>query len=81
MNNHWYTNYLAYQEGMHTFRYALRPHEKYDAAQAEQFATGLTQPLIVAAAHGPAPTGASWLKVEPATVLVTALKPSADGKA
>jgi alpha-mannosidase len=81
MNNHWYTNYCAYQEGVVTFRYALRPHGEYEPAIAERFATGLTQPLIVDAACGPAPEGTSLLRVEPVDVLVTALKPSADGKA
>jgi alpha-mannosidase len=81
MNNHWYTNYCAYQEGVVTFRYALRPHGSYDAAAADRFGTELTQPLIVSEARGPAPTGASLLRVEPADVLVTAFKPSIDGKA
>ena len=31
MNNHWWTNYKADQEGPTTFRYAIRPHGPYDA--------------------------------------------------
>ena len=30
MNNHWGTNYRAYQEGPVTFRFALGPHAAYD---------------------------------------------------
>ena len=81
MNNHWGTNYRAYQEGEATFRYALRPHKGHDAAAAARFATALSQPLI------PAPAAASdahrtpLLRVDPDDVLVTALKPSDDGQA
>jgi hypothetical protein len=50
LNNHWETNYRAYQDGLITFRYALRPHAAYDAAVAARFATGLTQPLVTTSA-------------------------------
>jgi len=82
MNNHWGTNYRAYQEGVVTFRYALRPHGAYDAAAAARFATGLTQPLIAVPVDADSPTPRSLgLIVEPDDVLVTAMKPSDDGKA
>jgi hypothetical protein len=81
MNNHWGTNYRAYQEGPVTFRYALRPHHGNGAADAERFATGLTQTLVVAPASGPIPTSNPMLRVSPADVLVQSLKPSDDGKA
>src|SRR6185312_8848713 len=50
MNNHWGTNYRAYQEGVVAFRYALRPHSGYDAAAANRFSIGLSQPLLARAA-------------------------------
>ncbi len=81
MNNHWHTNYRAYQEGVVEFRYALRPHTGYDPVAAARFATSLSQPLLPIAASGPAPTNSPWLRVEPADVLVTTLKPADDGKA
>ena len=80
MNNHWHTNYRADQEGETTFRYYLRPHGAYDALAAARFGLETTQPLIVAPARGGKPA-ASRLRVEPDGVLVTALKPSDDGKA
>jgi alpha-mannosidase len=89
MNNHWGTNYRAYQEGVVTFRYALRPHTLhqqtgYDPAAAARFSTGLTQPLVAARAATDAAADAPRLplvRVEPADVLVTALKLSDDGEA
>jgi alpha-mannosidase len=81
MNNHWGTNYCASQEGVVVFRYALRPHLGYDAAAASRFATGLSQPLLAAPATGPVAARSPLLRVEPEDVLVTALKPSDDGKA
>ena len=80
MNNHWGTNYRAYQEGIVEFRYALRPHNGYDPAAASRLAIGLSQPLLASPA-GPNPPAATLVKIEPADVLALAIKPSEDGKA
>ncbi len=80
MNNHWGTNYRAYQFGKVEFRYALRPHSGYDAAAAARFATGLSQPLLASAAAETVPS-APLFHVEPADVLVSDFKLSEDGKA
>jgi len=80
MNNHWGTNYRAYQEGPMEFRYALRPHSGYNAAAASRLAIGMTQPLVASKASAaalPAPP----LRIEPSDVLALALKPSDDGAA
>jgi alpha-mannosidase len=82
MNNHWGTNYRAYQEGVVTFRYALRTHGGYDPAAAARFATGLTQPLLAVPVEPNSPLPRYFpLRVEPSDVLVTTLKPSDDGAA
>jgi alpha-mannosidase len=81
MNNHWGTNYLAYQEGPVEFRYALWPHKQYDPAAANRFAIGLTQPLLAAPSSNQESPAKSLLRVEPNDVLVIALKPSEDEKA
>jgi alpha-mannosidase len=47
MNNHWGTNYRAYQEGIVVFRYALRPHTRYHPALASRLAVSLSLPLLV----------------------------------
>jgi hypothetical protein len=80
INNHWETNYRAYQEGIITFRYALRPHGQFSPAEATRFATGLTQPLVVTRAQDQEHT-IPLLKVSNKDVIVQALKPSEDGKA
>lgn len=80
MNNHWGTNYRAYQEGPTVFRYVLRPHRnRTDQAEATRFATQFTQPLWVrrAAAN---PTE-SLLSLSNDNVIVIGLKPSDDQKA
>jgi alpha-mannosidase len=81
MNNHWGTNYRAYQQGPVTFRYALRPHSGTDIAAASRFALGLSQPLLVGVWAGRERVLSSMLKIEPASVLLSELKPSDDGKA
>jgi alpha-mannosidase len=80
MNNHWGTNYRAYQQGVVEFRYALRPHSGYDAAAATRLATGLSQPLLASSAGTKAPLG-SLLRIEPTDVVALECKSSADGKA
>ena len=81
MNNHWGTNYRAYQEGRVKFRFVLRPHGALDFAEASRFAIGFSHELVAVPAQGDPPAGEPLLTVEPADVLVAALKPSDDGAA
>lgn len=82
MNNHWGTNYRAYQEGPVQFRFVLRPYAgAMDPAANTRFATGWSQPLVALPARGKSPRTTPLLQVEPADVVVTGLKPSDDGKA
>ncbi len=81
MNNHWGTNYRAYQEGPVTFRYAIRPHGRHDAAAASRFAIGLSEPLMVKPTASHINLLTPLLKIEPADVLAITLKPSEDRSA
>jgi hypothetical protein len=81
MNNHWGTNYRAYQEGATVFRYCLRPHHASNPAEASRFAIGLSQPLVATIARGPKPSEIPLLRLSNDNVLITALKPSDDGQA
>ncbi|HWI67934.1 MAG TPA: glycosyl hydrolase-related protein [Nitrospiraceae bacterium] len=80
MNNHWGTNYRAYQEGTVEFHYALRPHTRYDPALASRLAVSLSLPLLVSRA-ATASTIDSIFVIEPDDVLPIAFKPSEDGRA
>jgi alpha-mannosidase len=80
MNNHWGTNYRAYQDGPAEFRYALRPHDGYNSAAASRFATGMSQPLVASAA-GRRPGMGLKLRIDQQDVLVQECKPRADGRA
>jgi hypothetical protein len=80
MNNHWHTNYKADQEGPTEFRYAIRPHAAYDPIAAAHFGLEATEPLIALPAVGSAPPQPP-VRIEPEGVIVTAFKPSEDGKA
>ena len=80
MNNHWGTNYRAYQDGLVEFRYALRPHFGYDPAAASRFAIGISQPLI-SSAHGQRSPMALKLRIDQMDVLLQECRRSADGNA
>jgi hypothetical protein len=79
MNNHWHTNYRAEQEGPTVFRYAIRPHEGFVPEDAAKFGVACSQPLIVAPASGPT-AAKPRLELSSDKVVVTAFKPSDDGK-
>ncbi len=82
MNNHWGTNYRAYQEGPVTFRFLLRPHGPSSPAEASRLAIGFSQPLLVTPSRSATPPGPGpLLRTSSNEVLVTALKPSDDGRA
>jgi alpha-mannosidase len=80
MNNHWGTNYRAYQDGLIEFRYALRPHAGYDPAAASRFAMGMSQPLL-SSAGGPRSSRALKLRIDQQDVLLQECKRSSDGSA
>ena len=81
MNNHWWTNYKADQEGPTVFRYSLLPHRQYDQAAAERFGIDCSQPLVASAARGDAPDGRSFVQLDTPDVIVASIKPSNDRKA
>lgn len=82
MNNHWGTNYRAYQEGPTVFRFIVRPHQgPANSAEATRFATGFSQPLLVTGARGRNPREESLFRISPEEVVVSGLKPSDDGRA
>ena len=81
MNNYWETNYKASQDGMVVFRYSILPHQQYDAAAAARFGIERSQPLVVVPVDANASSPRSLFQVEPASVLVSSLKPSEDGGA
>jgi alpha-mannosidase len=80
MNNHWGTNYRAYQDGLVEFRYGLRPNRGYDPAAASRFAIGMSQPLV-SSAQGQRSPMALKLRIDQEDVLVQECKRSADGSA
>ena len=80
MNNHWHTNYRAEQEGSTVFRYAIRPHKRFEPDAAARFGVGCSQPLLVAKASGTAPAKPLF-RLSTDNAVVTAFKPSDDGKA
>jgi alpha-mannosidase len=80
MNNHWGTNYRAYQEGIVTFRYALQPHLAFNPASSGRFAIEQSQSLIVKPASGKE-TVPSLFTMDNDNVFVTSFKPADDGKA
>jgi hypothetical protein len=80
INNHWGTNYRAYQDGLIEFRYALRPHAGYDPAAASRFATGVSQPLVPSATGQRSPVPLKF-HIDQEDVLVQECKRSVDGSA
>jgi alpha-mannosidase len=78
MNNHWGTNYRAYQDGITVFRYAIQPHKQYAPDASSRFAISLSQPLVVAPAYIERTTE-SLFEIVPESVILISLKPSDDG--
>jgi len=81
INNYWHTNYKADQEGPVTFRYSIKPHGLFDAAEAARFSQERCQPLIAAEMPASAGTLKPLLEISPSSVIATSVKPSLDGKA
>ncbi len=96
MNNYWFTNYKAGQDGPFTFRYSLTTDARIEPAAASRFGDSVQSPLrAIYAQSGSLPSTASttpggegaslpetdsFCEVEPATIEITTLKPADDGK-
>ena len=80
MNNHWGTNYRAYQEGLTRFGFVIRVSRNATPADAARFATGFSQPLITTPARGPL-TQPPGFELSSDEIFATGLKPSDDGRA
>jgi len=81
MNNHWGTNYRAFQEGPVTFRYAVRPYRAAEPGAQQRFGQEQLRPLLVSGGKPQASLGDALLRVQPAQVVIESLAPSRDGKA
>jgi alpha-mannosidase len=82
MNNHWETNYKAYQEGEIRFRYVFQPYSgPYDPVKAQHFGRDICQPLIALNGDPSAAFLGAPLRVEGEGIVVTSIRPSRDGNA
>ncbi|HLV86849.1 MAG TPA: glycoside hydrolase family 38 C-terminal domain-containing protein [Candidatus Sulfotelmatobacter sp.] len=79
MNNYWHTNYKADQVGPITFTYSVAPHAAFSSVAAAKFGMERRQPLIVVSASSEARSFKSLLQLSTPDVLVSSLKPMADG--
>jgi alpha-mannosidase len=85
MNNYWFTNYKAGQDGDFTFRYSLTSGAKIEPDAANQFGEAIFSPLrtVFISAASPSsnlPPNAGFCQVKPNTVTLTTLKRAEDGK-
>jgi hypothetical protein len=80
MNNHWGTNYRAYQDGPVSFRFILRPHGKRSPAENTRFAIACSQPLLPVRRLPENMLAAPLFQLSSDDVIVNTFKPSDDGK-
>jgi len=81
MNNSWNTNYKADQEGKVTFEYAFSVHNNFNYSKACRFGIEQSQPLMVAyGAQKEYRQNSFFIPDEKSPVVITSIKPSADGK-
>jgi len=78
--NHWNTNYKAFQEGLLTFRYVIRPQlSSYDAGSSQRFAREMHQPLITAKGSLPV-TPQSLFSLSNKDVVATSVRAAKNGR-
>jgi alpha-mannosidase len=81
LNNYWHTNYKADQEGPVELNYSIEPHSAFVPAAATRFGRERREPLVVTLADTSLAPSKSLFRIAPAEVMVTSLKPIADGNA
>lgn len=80
MNNHWHTNFPLTQDGSTAFRYRIKPHNGYDASEANRFGMEQSQPLVHVAANMD-PDIKPFVRLDNNKVVVSILKATGNGKA
>lgn len=81
MNNYWFTNYKADQEGPTTFRYSFYPHQKLDLAAVRRFGIERSQPLIPVPVKPESRSPQSVVFINSDQVIITSVKPTRDQQA
>ncbi|MEQ9297861.1 MAG: glycoside hydrolase family 38 C-terminal domain-containing protein [Cyclobacteriaceae bacterium] len=82
MNNAWFVNYKAHQEGDISFRYTLQPHAAYSHAIAKKLGMEQTTPLLLIPVSKSTKVSESPFTLSGSKeVIVSSFKPSADGRA
>jgi hypothetical protein len=79
MNNYWYTNSKAEQDGVSKFDYALRPHGMVKQAEMEQAAAEYTQPLIAIPVKENSITSGGLFELSNTHISVVGITPDAEG--
>ena len=79
MNNYWYTNYKADQEGVAHFRYAVRPHGMINSSEMEKYAEAFTQPLIAIPVKNEEVLPKELFGLTSNRIVVTSITPGEDG--
>ncbi len=82
MNNAWFVNYKAFQEGPIPFQYVIKPHGKFDDLATKKWGISLTQPLVVSAiSKNEAVTKSALTIKEINNAVVTSVRKSKDDSA
>ncbi|HTS00142.1 MAG TPA: glycoside hydrolase family 38 C-terminal domain-containing protein, partial [Bacteroidota bacterium] len=81
MNNYWYTNYKADQEGVSTYHYSILPHALFNQAEAERAGIERSQPLVARRVRVGEPKLIVPFTLSPGGIIVTSLEPAEGGKA
>jgi alpha-mannosidase len=80
MNNYWYTNYKADQEGVSAYHYSILPHGLFNQEDAFRLGVERSQPLLVRHVAADAPVSGSLFGLSSDDVVVTSVKPVASGE-
>lgn len=79
MNNYWYTNYKADQDGVAHFRYALRPHRMINSSKMERNAEAFTDPLMAITVKKEEVLPSAMFRLTSNRIVVTNITPDGDG--
>jgi len=80
MNNSWHTNFKASQEGLVSFRYAIKVHNKFDYLSVYKFGLENSQPLHIIYNDNTIKRYSPIVKLDSiSSIVITTIKPSKDG--
>ncbi|MFI4912354.1 MAG: polysaccharide lyase family protein [Sedimentisphaeraceae bacterium JB056] len=81
MNNYWWTNFKADQEGVTTFRYSIKPHLGSEIIDMQKYGISCSRPLVAVSVDSVRQDSQKLFSITNSNIIATSVRPLNNGNA